>query len=109
MVPFVVGVCIYGLVVAKKKGHLKLLEATIVVDVIIVVNVVVLVLIEVYLMQLRPTSVVVAKLSPSSSLANPSWGLSLVLIWLPPAPTHPPTHPSRQVVKWTAKYLNQSQ
>ena len=28
-----------------------------------------------------------AKLSPSSSLAKPNWGLNLVLIWLPPAPT----------------------
>ena len=29
----------------------------------------------------------IAKLSPSSSLAKPNWGLSLVLILLPPAPT----------------------
>ena len=42
-----------------KKVHLKLLEATIVVDVIIVVNVVVLVLIEVYLMLLETNIVVV--------------------------------------------------
>ena len=39
---------------------------------------------------------VIAKLSPSSSLAKPNWGPSLVLILIPPAPTH---QPPRQVVK----------
>ena len=42
-----------------KKVHLKLLEVTIVVDVIFIVNVVVLVLIEVYLMLLETNIVVV--------------------------------------------------
>ena len=38
----------------------------------------------------------IAKLSPSSSLAKANLGLSLVLIWLPPAPTHSPaTHPDK--------------
>ena len=36
---------------------------------------------------------VIAKLSPSSSFAKPSWGLGLVLILINPGPTHPPTHP----------------
>ena len=39
---------------------------------------------------------VIAKLSPSSSLAKPNWGMSLVLILIPPAPTH---QPPGQVVK----------
>ena len=40
---------------------------------------------------------VFAKLSPSSSWANPRWGLSLVLIWLPPAPTNKPIQTSRKM------------
>ena len=51
--------------------------------------------------QTFPSSI--AKLSPNFSLA----GLSLVLIPIPPAPTHPPTHQTRLVVKWPVVQANQ--
>ena len=45
----------------------------------------------------------IAKLSPNFSLA----GLGLVLTPIPPAPTHPPIHQTRLVVKWPVVHANQ--